>query len=640
MGLCFYGLVLVQPDTELASVIASSLMSAFQSPITYLIAALLGGASLLGMAVLSRGEQHTRSLEEVTRELDALATQYPEGLRGSTLERAREIVESEPILRPCWDEFIESLTTYRGVPHRSAAAEVFFRDEALLDTVEFSVKGASLRWRFLEQLPGLMTGLGMLGTFGGIALGLGQLGGIGGAEASSAEIVSSIGGVVVGLASAFWTSIFGLLLALGFSATHNQREGTLLQRLSCFREALERLVPRLTPEKILRDQHETLVESHESQRELLDLQRRQTLLLESQGTKRGPEGATPDHGEKTNAHLASLIELNRQQLQAMEEQPQDEVEAPQWSQWIDLGQQQLDVLLSMREESEESRSQLQTIASDLADSLGQQLQSSLEEALGPQIERLLGMVEGQITQAAQVSVDGTRRFTEEMVSHLNRSMGDSFEGMATAVTGFTSGFGATAEQLSGLLADMNQALVLQRDVMHESLVAASSMHQKTESMFERWSAREEGLLSSYHDASTRFVEAFEASAHVAEDLSKMSDDFDIRREAIDKLLKVAREVQNQTKTAAETMTQTMDQSTHLFSGAANSLRHISTDTMGWVENTTQAIEQFGSGISVALKDSLITYDTSLSQAVRSLSTAVHELEDLTFSIAEQHAVAG
>lgn len=66
-----------------------------------------------------------------------------------------------------------------------------------------------------DLIPGTMTGLGILGTFLGLVIGISGFD-----TATTDAITNSITGLLGGMGTAFWTSIFGVLLSLIFSYFH------------------------------------------------------------------------------------------------------------------------------------------------------------------------------------------------------------------------------------------------------------------------------------------------------------------------------------------------------------------------------------------------------------------------------------
>jgi hypothetical protein len=90
------------------------------------------------------------------------------------LDRVREQVMVSITLRHCWDEFRDTLHGQKQVDamgmlkvtrwRATANSNGFFTEHSLVD--------APLRTEFFKHLPGILTGLGIIGTFSGLILGL------------------------------------------------------------------------------------------------------------------------------------------------------------------------------------------------------------------------------------------------------------------------------------------------------------------------------------------------------------------------------------------------------------------------------------------------------------------------------------
>lgn len=90
------------------------------------------------------------------------------------LDQVRNEVMVSPALRHCWDEFRDTLHGQKQANavgsmevvrwRATAIANGFFTEQSLID--------APLRTEFFKHLPGILTGLGIIGTFSGLILGL------------------------------------------------------------------------------------------------------------------------------------------------------------------------------------------------------------------------------------------------------------------------------------------------------------------------------------------------------------------------------------------------------------------------------------------------------------------------------------
>ncbi|MEO5606092.1 MAG: anti-phage ZorAB system protein ZorA [Polaromonas sp.] len=136
-----------------------------------------GVGGLLAIAVLAFIQQFLlpgmRAGQELQRAVERLSTLRKEG-PVLDLDRVRIEVMVNDALRHCWDEYRDTLHGQKqpnamGMLEISrwratAMANGFFTEQTLVD--------APLRTEFYKHLPGILTGLGIIGTFSGLILGL------------------------------------------------------------------------------------------------------------------------------------------------------------------------------------------------------------------------------------------------------------------------------------------------------------------------------------------------------------------------------------------------------------------------------------------------------------------------------------
>ncbi len=175
-----------------------------------LVAALL---FLIGAAFLLRfvwpAWKLGQELDSVLRRLDALPRS--EGQPVDIAAIGRDIM-SRPPLAHLWREYTQTLHAVtapdpagkpRVVAWRATAmAESFFTEQALVDI--------PLKTEFYKHLPGILTGLGIIGTFAGLIAGLTHF-----EVSSNAETVrTSLRGLIQGVGHAFKVSAAAIALAM------------------------------------------------------------------------------------------------------------------------------------------------------------------------------------------------------------------------------------------------------------------------------------------------------------------------------------------------------------------------------------------------------------------------------------------
>lgn len=114
-----------------------------------------------------------RQLDEAIRKLEVIQNEDG-GHHFTDVDRVASEAMVNERLAHCWSEFRETLHPQKRVNNlgqeevarwrATALAEAFFTDQALVET--------PLKTEFYKHLPGILTGIGIIGTFSGLILGL------------------------------------------------------------------------------------------------------------------------------------------------------------------------------------------------------------------------------------------------------------------------------------------------------------------------------------------------------------------------------------------------------------------------------------------------------------------------------------
>lgn len=174
-----------------------------------------GVGSLLAVAVgfflvqfLMPGWRVGKELREARQRLEKLKAQGPL----INLDQVRSEVMVSAALQHCWDEYRDTLhgqkqANAQGVMEvrrwrATSMAGAFFTDQALIE--------APLRTEFYKHLPGILTGLGIIGTFSGLIVGLQ------GFKVSDDAVVvrGSLESLIVSVGGAFFVSATAITLAM------------------------------------------------------------------------------------------------------------------------------------------------------------------------------------------------------------------------------------------------------------------------------------------------------------------------------------------------------------------------------------------------------------------------------------------
>jgi len=174
-----------------------------------------------------------------------------EGIHSNELIQSREQIKTnmgdDKDCSALWDEFDESLVDSNDSDNRrlynTIDASHFFDTHTLARGMTES--------RLMASIPGILTAIGVLGTFLGLTLGLGGLEEIGGG--STKHLEEGISGMIHAASVAFTTSFWGVLSSVVFNFFEKLFESTIRKKITELQNKIDSLFPRLTPEKMLLD---------------------------------------------------------------------------------------------------------------------------------------------------------------------------------------------------------------------------------------------------------------------------------------------------------------------------------------------------------------------------------------------------
>ena len=168
-------------------------------------------------------------------------------------------IKGIPLIRHQWNEFVETLIPQENSVFNIIDAEEFFSEEQIF--------ASQIHMSHYIQLPNILTGLGILGTF------LGLLGGISSVSGNLTE--TGIGSLLDGASVAFMTSITGLVCSMSFLYLQKRRYHLFKDQRLIWISGLDGRLRRLNRESIAFD----TLKSQEKMTEIL------TRFVESFGIK-------------------------------------------------------------------------------------------------------------------------------------------------------------------------------------------------------------------------------------------------------------------------------------------------------------------------------------------------------------------
>ena len=178
--------------------------------------------------------------KEIETYLDILKKYNPQNVN-VYFESLSQEMENSDLIKGIWRKYQRTLISIPGKDglekYSTVESESYFSVAAFTE----GMKGGL--W---SGLAGTFTGIGILGTFIGLTIGLAGVD-----TSSTGALSSSISGLLVGMSTAFVTSIFGIVSAIVFGVWHSQNMKRFGDAVSRFTDALDQVFIRKSVEEIL-----------------------------------------------------------------------------------------------------------------------------------------------------------------------------------------------------------------------------------------------------------------------------------------------------------------------------------------------------------------------------------------------------
>lgn len=168
-----------------------------------------------------------RGLERIRQAANGAAVD-PEIIANAVMSKNRRLAH-------IWSEFQATLHPQKEVDNNgqervvrwraTTLAEVFFTDQALVE--------APLRAEFFRHLPGILTGIGIIGTFLGLVTGLKQF------DTAPARVEESLKQLILNVGDAFLVSLVAIALAMAFTFLEKMLLTAGYRQTARLREAID-----------------------------------------------------------------------------------------------------------------------------------------------------------------------------------------------------------------------------------------------------------------------------------------------------------------------------------------------------------------------------------------------------------------
>lgn len=508
--------------------------------------------------------------------------------------------------------------------------EAFYNDRTLLENLPLDL---------FRAMPGIFTGLGLLGTFAGITVG------ISGIDLGNVETMKSgIEVLLSGTKTAFLTSVVGLILALGYNLLDNWIYRPYTKKLATLIDQLNTLFPSKSLEEFLSNQAEQAEEQTDAMREMNgELVGR----LEDMFVKLSQSIDVALKNNLTESFTNSLEPVFQDLNQSIDK----------------LGSSAGDTLSKSIEQG--AGDQIQGLAVTLQDfqgKMGNMMEVS-ERLNAENTARLQGSVEMMVTKlneamdaniqkqatTSDASQAAMKQLVEEMNTNLKAALDQMVEAGRTANQALLQTTEATKGTIQEITDTMSQSTRTQRDEMiqvtanmKESVLEVlkqlqTDMQERNRTMDSYMSGLKEMLghnreiMASAGKTADKFAQASTPMQKVADTLGSQlnlvvsaSNQFNSHVDQnVQKLVLASQSSQKDLeliRDSMSTMRSAWENYQQTFQGVSREMREA-TDTLA------RTLEQYNTSTSKWLSETLGQYDKSIKEAMDSVSIINKSLSD-------------
>lgn len=445
----------------------------------------------------------SRSLKSLTRQVRSIKEQQP-GKRRSELER---LFREHP-LGHAWQEYAETLHDQHEIQageqrllcsRATAAAGHFFTAQTVVET--------PLGTEFYKHLPGILTGIGIVGTFFGLMLGLQHFD-----PSTPEQVSSSVDQLLKDVLFAFLGSFFSIFASIGVTLTEKWRLGRCYKHLETLTENIDGLFDSGVGEEYLAELVKSSNESSIQTRQLKD-----SLVTDLREMLQN----LVDTQVRESLKLAdSLSASYRDSGQVLAEQIGGAIES---SLKAPLEQ----IAGAVQSASGEQSGQVQNLLTDVLTAF----MSKLESTFGQQFNGLHQML-GQSVTAMQSMQQGFNTLVEDMRLAGESSSQNSAKMIAQLLADMQAGQNSMQAGMNEMLANLQTSIAR---IGSEGEGAGERMAKQLEKLFVDSEARQQAMAANLQ----AFVDSMQQSMGQGqqETMAKIASSVDVLGEQLGGLFK-------------------------------------------------------------------------------------------------------
>ena len=484
--------------------------------VTSIVGALLIISAVAAIKLWRSYKKDLNSIQVLTAEIEKLKEKGFE-----YYNTFRENIKQDHKIAHLWNEFDESLIQNKetGKLENSLDADYFFNDSTLASHV-----GS----KFYSALPGMLLGIGLLGTFFALYVALIEL------NLEGEELKNSIK-VFIGMVGVkFTASVWGILLSVSFTFFEKLLEGILSKKISSLQDSIDDIFKRQTAEqnlfKIANESEqqtramnslaETLTQKISEQFNPIVTQMNQHLehmpthISKAIGeTLSGPLSALKENANNAaQSQSESLESIVNTFIEKLDQTAGDQVQGVQ--QLMVNTTEQLTQLLANIQEITISQNTMQKEREEKMQELFHCTMSSFEE----QMDKIQTVFTG-VSQDAASSMQDMYGKQQSAIEQERVSMTEQMNTMTNTLNELSQ---QSNERFKHMFNEQQKVIQSEKEaVMEQTGAVSSKMETLLASVVEEHSSRDEQMQSLMKMISDKHVELFDKNNHFASQMESL-----------------------------------------------------------------------------------------------------------------------
>jgi len=624
----------------------------------YLVSMFLIGLSIdFGMRFPFRAWRRLNCLKHLARIIRRRDSMTLRGTGDLCVPLAVVPAEQDPIFHELWEEYVKTLHGQREVNDRgqqvvwrwraTVMAEVFFTERALVNS--------PLRTEYFKHLPGILTGLGIIGTFSGLIRGLSHFA----VSLDPTETQANLAALTSAVGHAFYFSAAAISLAILFTCI----EKLLLSDCYAWVEKIQHAVDHLFEAGAGEEYLERLVRASEMSatqalhiKEALVADLKQILqevtFNQFESSSNGPHQMSGSVGKEIAQALGEPIQLLSQAVDRVGSRQETAINTTLIDVLAHLSEQVKEIFGGERQEIGElllaikaGADSLHQVAVELG-TAGEEA-AEVQGALNSQMEAFVERIAGHLAQHQTETVERQQIAASELGDHILHIIGQIQEQNRSSLELQKEASNLLADQTRGMVNDLSQQvemLIRQSGETTRALeAAATALTEVAHGPIKELSSGAEALNDTMRDfaATGRSLTAsikgttvanttIEASSQLlggattaaVEILSEYKSSRDVFAMMVSDLKDTIHNASREASMTAGLVERLDAAASRLAEGGDHSAKYLE----GINEILAEAHRSFAQNLETTLSHANIRFHEELSRAVGLLSGGIQELE--------------